>query len=185
MDLLAHAVYGATVCSRTGLAGGAQGAPPSTRRHWATDPTVWLAVLFGLLPDVISLGPPWLAYLANGREGAYWRTLGDDVFVRYRFTHSLIIAFAAAGLLRLLWKPVFLPSLAWPLHVVMDALTHGAGRFQTPIFFPLSTWGFDSIRWWEHPRFVIAYWAALPLIWLGLWVWRRARAQGTDARPAG
>ena len=31
MDLLAHAAYGATVCSRTGLAGGSKG----TERHWA------------------------------------------------------------------------------------------------------------------------------------------------------
>jgi hypothetical protein len=173
MDLLAHAVYGATVCSRTGLAGGRIGTCRKMKHHWATDWTVWCGLIMGLLPDVIALGPPWVAYLLNGREGSYWLSIGEDDLARYRYTHSLMLSLGGAGLIRLIWKPLFAPALAWPLHVAMDALTHGTGRFQTPIFYPLSTWGLDSIRWWEHPGLMLAYWLALPMMWVSLWVWRR------------
>jgi hypothetical protein len=117
VDLLAHVVYGATVCSRTGLAGGA--------------------------------------------------------ILRYRYMHSLLVALAASGLLRLAWKPLLIPSLAWPLHVAMDALTHGAGKYQTTVFYPLSTWSPEGVRWWQHPELVAGYWILLPVLWLALWLWRR------------
>jgi hypothetical protein len=170
MDLLAHVVYGATVCSRTGLAGGAVG---TKTRPWLTDWTVWCAVLFALLPDAVSMGMPFLAHWENGMEGHFFRDIGDDAILRYRYMHSLLVALAVSGLLRLAWKPLFVPSLAWALHVIMDALTHGAGKYQTTVFYPLSTWAFEGIRWWQHPELVIGYWILLPVIWLALWMWRR------------
>ena len=48
-----------------------------------------------------------------------------------------------------------------------------ATTFRTTLFYPLSDWGLDGIRWWEHPGIIAAYWAALPALWLGLWLWRR------------
>ena len=171
MDLLAHAVYGATVCSRTGLAEGSKG----TGRPWISDWTVWCAAAFGILPDVVSMGAPFLTFLAAGAQGNFFRGFEGTGIVCYRYMHSLVVALAAVGLLRLAWRPLFIPSLAWPLHVVLDALTHGTGKFQTTIFYPLSTWGYDSVRWWQHPEIVLAYWLFLPVIWLGLWAWRRRK----------
>jgi hypothetical protein len=173
MDILAHALYGATVCSRTGLAGGAAGAPGSAGHQWTRDWTVWVAALFGILPDIVALGPPLLAFVQAGMPGNFFRDVGGGDLVCYRYMHSLIVAFAVAGLLRLTWKPLFIPALAWPLHVAMDALTHGAGKFHTTIVYPFSTWGFDSIRWWQHPEIVLAYWLLLPVIWFSLRRWRR------------
>jgi hypothetical protein len=113
--------------------------------------------------------------LAAGAQGNFFRGFEGTGIVCYRYMHSLIVALAAVGLLRLAWRPLFIPSLAWPLHVVLDALTHGTGKFQTTIFYPLSTWGYDSVRWWQHPEIVLAYWLFLPVIWLGLWAWRRRK----------
>ncbi len=173
MDLLAHAVYGATVCSRTGIAGGWSGANRPAARSWIADWTVWCAALFGILPDMISMGLPLVVFLQTGMHGNFFRELDPSSIVCYRYMHSLIVAVVASGLLRMAWKPLFIPSLAWPLHVVMDALTHGTGKFQTTVFYPLSTWSFDGIRWWQHPGVVLAYWLLLPIIWLGLWALRR------------
>lgn len=169
MDLLAHAAYGATVCSRTGIAGGAKG----FGRHWILDWTVWCSAAFALLPDGVSMGVPFFSYLAAGAPGNFFHEF--DGLASYRAMHSLIVAFAVSGILRLAWKPLFIPSLAWPLHVAFDALTHGAGKWQTTVFYPISTWGYDSIRWWHEPEIVTGYWVLLPVIWLGLWAWRRAK----------
>ena len=165
-------MYGATVCSRTGLAGGSKGAPG---RFWIADWTVWAAVFFSLLPDAVSMGMPWVSFWADGMQGHFFRDMGDDAILRYRYMHSLLVALACSGLLRCVWKPLFVPSLSWALHVAMDAVTHGAGKFQTTVFYPLSTWHVEGIRWWQHPEICIAYWILLPVIWYGLSIWRRKK----------
>lgn len=169
MDLLAHAMYGATVCSRTGIAGGSKGAG----RRWTSDWTVWCAAMFGILPDILSMGTPFILFLATGVQGNFFHEMDGNNIVIYRYAHSLLVAFAAIGILRFIYRPIFIPSLAWPLHVVIDALTHGSGKFQTTIIYPLSDWGFEGIRWWRHPEVVLGYWLLLPLIWLVLRIWRR------------
>ena len=171
MDLLAHAAYGATLFSRTGLAGGLRGARPS-RAHWFLDWTVWCAAAFGILPDVVSMGPRFLAFLAQGAQGNFFRDFGGDGIIVYRYMHSLLVALAIAGVIRWIYRPAFMPALAWPLHVVMDALTHGAGKWGSPLLYPVSEWSLDSVRWWQHPGLVLAYWLALPCIWLTLWGFR-------------
>ena len=169
MDILAHTVYGGTFCSRSGLVGGRTG----RRRPFHKDWTVWAATAFGLLPDIVSMGPSFVVYLLSGVHGNYFVQLQEPDLLVYRWMHSLVVSLAVVGLIRLAWKPLSIPALAWPLHVLSDALTHGAGRFQTPILYPISSWGFDSIRWWEHPEAVAAYWAVIPCTWLGLRLWRR------------
>lgn len=173
MDFLAHAAYGATAFSRSGLAGGRAGAS----RPWVADGTVWCALLFGVLPDLVSLGPRILTFFLSGTEGNFFARIDRDTLASYRVMHSLVVSLAAAGLIRLVCSPLFLPSLAWPLHVAMDALTHGEGTFQTTVFYPLSSWGLDSIRWWEHPALIAGYWLIPVATWCGLALWRgRARA---------
>jgi hypothetical protein len=180
MDIFAHAVYGSTVCSRSGIAGGRIG---NRGRHWITDWTVWCAALFGILPDVISMGLPFLAFWHAGMQHNFFRELSDSDIVCYRYMHSLVVALAAVCLVRLAWKPLFIPSLAWPLHVVMDSVTHGAGKFQTTIFYPLSTWSPEGVRWWQHPELITAYWLVLPTIWLALWAWRHWSDSAGRSRP--
>ena len=177
MDLIAHAVYGATVCSQSGLAGGSKGSAVKGRSPWIADRTVWLAALFGVLPDVVSMGLPFLLFRLTGAHGNFFRDLDANILVCYRYMHSLIVALAVSGLLVLVWKPLRVPSLAWPLHVLMDSVTHGAGKFQTPLFYPVSTWGLHGIRWWLHPGVMLTYWSLLPCIWLCLWTWRRRRRE--------
>jgi hypothetical protein len=171
MDVLAHAIYGATICSRMELAGGRKGAG---RRGFA-DRTVWAAALFGVLPDALSMGLPFLLFWRGGLEGHFFRDFGGEALIHYRYAHSLLVALAVSGLLYLLWRPFFLPSLAWPLHLVADALTHATtGKFHTTLLYPLSLWSVDGISWWRHPGLVAAYWLALPTFWLLLHRWRRA-----------
>lgn len=172
MDLLAHGLYGATVCSRSGLAGGRTGSVDASGRPRA-DWTGWAAMAFGLLPDVASMGLPFLRFLMAGATGNFFRDLGEPDMVVYRCMHSLVVGLCTVGAIRLWRRSLVLPALAWPLHVVMDAVTHDDGKFGTTIFYPFSTWSLPGIRWWEHAWVVWAYWLALPVLWVGLVVLRR------------
>jgi len=169
MDILAHAIYGATVFSRKGLAGGRQ----VTASRWFADRTVWAAALFGIVPDVISMWPAFAMYLWDGASGNYFAEVGGSTLIRYHYMHSLVIALPVCALMYWLRKPLFVSSLAWPLHVMMDAPTHGTGKFQTQPLYPLFDWNIPGINWWEVPAVFIGYWALLPVIWIGLWAWRR------------
>ena len=170
MDMLAHTLYGVTLCSKRGIAGGRGG---NGGRSWFADATVWWAIVFTVLPDALSMGVAFIRFWIHGTEGNYFMLMDGNDIVVYRYMHSLIVAFAAAGLVRMVWKRMFVASLAWPLHVMVDALSHGAGKFQTTVFYPLSTWSPEGINWWESPGLMMACWLALPVIWVGMWIWRR------------
>lgn len=173
MDSLAHALYGVTICSRSGLAGGRAGAGVGPAADWS----VWAAAFFGVLPDLASIGLAmatlWLGGV-RGHLGIFFRSLDQRTLVIYRALHSLLVALPAVALIRVVWKPLFVPALAWPLHILMDALLHDLGRFRTTLFYPLSDWAFEGWAWWRSPALVFAYWMLLPLIWLALAVLRRS-----------
>lgn len=170
MDILAHAVYGATVFSQKGLAGGKRS---QVGIRWFSDGTVWAAALFGIVPDVISMWPALAIYIWDGMPGNYFAGVGGTTLILYHYMHSLVIALPVCALMYWWKKPYFVSSLAWPLHVMMDAATHGTGKFQTQPLYPLLDWKIPGINWWEVPAVFIGYWTVLPVIWVGLWAWRR------------
>ena len=169
MDLMAHALYGVTVCSRTGLAGGHKGAGC----RWFRDRTVWVAAFFGVLPDIVSMGVPFAAWCLAGAPGNFFRDIHPEDLEIYRYVHSLAVALVTSGILWTACRPLFAPSLAWSVHVVSDALTHASGKFQTPLLYPFSSWGIEGVRWWRHPEVVLAYWLLIPITWYTLHTWRR------------
>lgn len=172
MDTLAHALYGATVCSRTGLAGGRRGAPSSSSRSSVRDWTVWAAAAFGVLPDLASIGVFFALMLIRG-EGPSFHALPPYVFALYHDTHSLVFAGLFVLLLRMIARPLVIPALAWPVHIVMDSLSHGEGQWQTMLLYPLSDWHWHGLDWWRYPVLPLVYWVALPVLWLVIRLWRR------------
>jgi hypothetical protein len=148
---------------------------------WTRDRTVRWAALFGVLPDLLSMGIPFLMFAANGASGHglrdFFHGLDGPTLIGYRLAHSLLTALLVSAVLRLARRPLFIPSLAWTLHLLMDALSHGLGKYQTTLFYPLTDWALDGIRWWMHPGLVLAYWAALPAIWTALHLVRDRKAE--------
>ncbi len=175
MDLLTHAMYGATVCSRTGLAGGQKG---SGRRFWFSDPTVWWAILFSLGPDMVSMWIPFALHGLSGQGGNPFYLFGGAWLTVYRFAHSLVTAAVISAGVLALKRSLFVPSLAWTLHILIDAVSHGSGKFHTLPFYPFSNWGFKGMNWWENPWLLKAAWTILPAIWLALVLWRRGAGIG-------
>lgn len=178
MDILAHALYGATLFSRTGLAGGHRGAA-ACRGSFAYDWTVWAAAAFSVLPDLGSIGLSFAEMMLRGQSPSF-HGLPSHVFLLYHGFHSLVIAGVVVALLFMWARPVAVPAFAWPLHVLMDSLSHGDGRWQTLLLYPVSDWHFHGMNWWQAPGLMLAYWSALPMLWLGIRLWRRRSA---SARP--
>ena len=171
MDILAHALYGATLCSRTGLAGGRQGAP-APHGPYVTDWTVWAAAGFGVMPDLASIGLSFTRMMISGHPPSFY-SIPSYVFVLYHCTHSLAIAAVCLLLLRAMARWLVIPALAWPLHIVMDSVSHGNGRWQTLMFYPVSDWHYHGINWWEHPGVMLLYWGILPVLWIGIHLGRQ------------
>ena len=176
MDILAHALYGATFFSRTGLAGGRRGATVA-RGTFSHDWTVWTAAGFGAMPDLSSIGVFFTQMLISGNSPSF-HSLPPYVFVLYHGTHSLVVAGLLLLALRAVARPLVIPALAWPLHILMDSFSHGDGRWQTLVFYPVSDWHLHGVNWWQHPGLILTYWGLLPVLWIGIHLWRRKRSVG-------
>ncbi len=136
MDTLSHGLWGS-------LAFGRQGKK-----------SFWLALFFGMAPDLLSFGP----FFAGSFLGLWSRppisveppspsAIPDFVHFMYRPTHSLII-FAAVFLL--VWlalkRPVW-EMAAWGLHILYDIPFHEHRFFPTPFLWPVSSFTVDGWSW--------------------------------------
>ncbi len=164
MDTLAHGMIGAVLCSRTGLPGGRRGPVDARGRRKWIDKTFWWALGFGMVPDLASLGI-YFAYDGLFGVGGGWRGIPPAIFTVYRITHSFLGMGVIMALI-LWWKPrLWLPLLAWPVHVLSDVPTHGSGRFVTPIFWPFTLRGFHGWNWWEYKAIFYGIWISIGLLW--------------------
>lgn len=167
MDTLVHGVIGVAVCSRTGLAGGRRGPADGKGRRRLADWTLWAALFFGLLPDLASLGIHFSLDLFSG-NGLRWHGIPGFIFLLYNLTHSLAGVALAYGLIVALKRALWLPALAWPLHVLMDVPTHGTGIFLTPILWPFSDWTFAGWSWWLNKGLFYGSWLFAGGLWLAV-----------------
>jgi|SRR3989344_5120709 len=128
----------------------------------------WLAVLFGILPDILSFGIIFLINILNGnlrRSPPQLNSLPDWLFAAYNMTHSFIIFIAVFILIYLITKKWFWPLTAWAIHILIDIPTHSLRFFPTPFLWPLSNYKFDGISW-ATGWFMLLNYSALMLVFL-------------------
>jgi hypothetical protein len=182
MDVFSHALWGYAVLRWRG---------PRTARWGA---------LFGAAPDLLFFIPGLLRHIAAhgtaalttpfvGRDPNIWHRDGpplppqlvDTYDHYYVLTHSLVILAVLALAWWLLRRgSAWLLVPCW-LHILMDIPTHELGKYQTPIFFPVSGVMFDGMAW-NRPPVLIADAAGL-LVTYGVLFWRYWRP-GRPARSA-
>lgn len=168
MDLLAHACYGATLCSRSGVAGGKTGL---SGRRWYSDASVWWSVLFGLIPDMISMWLPFALFWFGDAHGNFFRWFDGAWLDVYRLSHSLLIALLVSAILFLVSRKHFICSLAWAVHIVCDAITHGSGKFRTMPLYPVTEWSIEGVPFWRSVWVAPVYWSVLLSLWLFIMIW--------------
>ncbi|TNF60425.1 MAG: hypothetical protein EP306_08770 [Burkholderiales bacterium] len=84
--------------------------------------------------------------------------------------HSALVAGAVTAVLALWLRRLWIPLLGWWSHVLIDVLTHSAEFFPSPVFYPLTYWGFDGLAW-NTPWVMVPNYLLLGLTWW--WVLRR------------
>lgn len=134
------------------------------------------AVCFGLLPDTLS----WVVYAIYRllREGAFGRPVLGDIpawaFVLYDISHSLIVAVAVMLVILATLKRIPAYVFAWPLAIIIDALTHTRDFLPTPFLWPISDWTFPGIRW-SSWQFLLVNYALIVISMAAILYWRRKR----------
>jgi hypothetical protein len=140
------------------------------------------AVLFGILPDILSWGVYSAHRILNG--GAFGRpdmaAIPGWAFTLYGLTHSLIIFGLVCLVLWLTIKRIPIYLYAWLLHIAVDIPTHTKDFLPTPFLWPLSSFAFPGIRW-SHPYFMIANYAAI-ILCLGYIFWKQFGRQEKEGK---
>ena len=116
---------------------------------------------------------PLAINVLSGTTGNFFHNFSGTWLNVYHYMHSLLIALSFSALVFCVRRKIFVPSLAWTVHVLCDAATHGAGKFENMPFYPLSSWGVRGISFWQHLWVVLTYWALLAIIWVSIVIWRR------------
>ncbi|MFH0799525.1 MAG: hypothetical protein V2A66_05010 [Pseudomonadota bacterium] len=162
MDFISHGLWG-------GLAFGRR-----NRRDF------FLAVLFGITPDVLSFGIFSFMRIVGLASGIDWSNgppsehlIPQYVHLLYNFTHSLVTAAAAFLIVYIVRRKIIWPMLAWPLHILMDIPTHSTRFFATPFLWPISNYRFDGISW-GRPYILLPDIAILAILYTIYFIWNRS-----------
>ncbi|HKJ46713.1 MAG TPA: hypothetical protein VJ991_12860 [Balneolales bacterium] len=177
MDTLSHAAWG------------------YASLRWHSKKMAWYGALAGAAPDLLFFVPSridqtitmgWDKAWSIPHDPAIWQANGPPMppelmYVYhhyYIYTHSLILL--AGGLLFLflirkrLWMWLGIP---YGLHLLMDFPTHE--RFLTQLFFPISNWTFQGIRW-SDPRIFIPNIILLLITYTMIWWYYHYRLRYTS-----
>jgi len=168
MDVVAHGLWGgALFCSqgRKKFLGG---------------------LLLGMAPDLLSFGvfhaahPQWMVHrLAGDISGPpALSVLPPYVFHAYNFTHSLVVWALLFFISWLFIKRSPWILLAWALHIVCDIPTHTTSYFPTPFLWPFRTPFVNGISW-ANPKFLIANYACLIVVYAAIFFYLRGRGTRT------
>lgn len=127
---------------------------------------LWLAFLFGILPDIIPFGIPFITMIFSGlsfsRDNPS-QFIPSYTNALYNFTHSLVIAFVIFGLIYLIKKKVYVWMLGWPLHILVDIPTHSGDFFPTPFLYPISNFTINGIGW-GNPYIFFPNWILIAIL---------------------
>ena len=157
---------------------------------------IWLAIFFGVAPDLFSFGIYAVAnIIRSGRllpsytiarfqqvtssihSNPFYSVSGGPpdpaqvpayVHVLYDYTHSLVIFLFVFLLIWLLRRRPYWLLAGWGLHILIDIFTHTERFFPTPLFFPLSSFHFSGISW-ADPVFMLVNYLALVIVYLYLY----------------
>jgi hypothetical protein len=171
MDVLAHVLW------TTAAASGA-------RRKLARPIHLGWAAFWGVFPDVFSFAIPAVVRIWWYATGTTKSLLPDAhspqrfqfVWQLYHCSHSLLVFTAVFALVWIIAGRPVLEMLGWALHILIDIPTH-QGIFAIHFLWPLSSYGFQGIRW-ENRWFMLANYGTLFIVLA--WLWMRARRKQKD-----
>ena len=158
MDTLSHALWG------SGLFG--------YRRYR------WVAILFGVMPDLLSFGVLFFIRIINGELNysglptleslVQLEPFPQWIFAMDNITHSFITAFFFVSIIYYVKRELVWPMLAWPFHIVLDFAFHTKELFPVKLFWPLTDFYIDGISW-SHPAVWFSNAAGIIILFIYRW----------------
>lgn len=177
MDILSHGLW----------AGAAAKAINSKKKEPLR---VWLAILFGVFPDVFAftvsfvyLG--WLRLTGDAlpfiiRPGEMEPPIRNQhpllqlTHSLYNLSHSLFIFFIVFGLVAWYFRRPIWEMGGWLIHILIDIPSHSYAFFPTPFLWPLSDFRVNGIPW-STPAFFWTNIALLFGVYFLLWIFFRKK----------
>jgi len=121
---------------------------------------VLLAILFGVLPDLLS----WTVYMFTPKKNGFnWKKKPDLnlipkwVFTLYGLTHSIFSILFVFTIIYIIFNHIPIYLWAWPLHVFIDIPTHTKNFLPTPFLWPFSDYKFPGISWGTKKFIIVNY----------------------------
>lgn len=144
MDILSHGLWGAIAFGRR------------NRRAF------WQAFFFGIAPDFFSFGLFFIQRLFEWESsGVVFKAGPPDpamipeyVSSLYNITHSLVVFLVVFAVVYAITRRVFIPMLAWPLHILFDIPVHSTAFFPTPYLWPFATPFVNGYSWGHAVIFI-------------------------------
>jgi hypothetical protein len=132
---------------------------------------VWLAALWGVLPDFFAFTPVfvWLFWsllfgektMADFPHPDETEPMPQDTLpifqltnMLYNISHSLAIFLVVAGLIAFFARRIPWEVGGWLVHILIDIPSHSYKFYPTPFLWPFSEWKFDGWSWGQ-PRFMV------------------------------
>ncbi len=169
MDIFAHGLWSAAAARGVNL-----------KEERRAIPVAW-AAFWGVFPDLFAFTYPFIRAVVERISGVHGARPDFALASKlYHISHSLIVFSAVIGAVWLVRRRLWLPMLAWPLHVLCDIPSHTRRFFPTPFLWPLSHYEFSGISW-GNPWFMLVNYTALGITYYVLW--RRTKA-AKAARPS-
>lgn len=135
--------------------------------------TILLAIVAGLLPDIISFLPFVVLNWLGGRKTkiedyhpSMPRWMKTYRAYAFHITHSLVISSVAATTWYLLTGQWWL--YGWTLHVALDIVSH-RGDIATPFLYPFSEYKFHGFLWTDK-KFIISNYVLIGIITILWWI---------------
>lgn len=118
---------------------------------------LWLAIFFGMAPDLFSWTIYALYKLIKDRKFGRpnLNKIPQWVFTLYGLTHSIFSILLVFIIVYLINGNVPIFLLAWPIHVLIDIPTHSGKFLPTPFLWPIFEWKFPGISWGEPWLFAL------------------------------
>ena len=180
MDILAHGLWaGAAV-----MAIAPRHTPPRARVIWSMALAVapdlgHMLPVTGWAMTTLSSSDWWqYATASPGQEPSMPEAVAGWAHQLHCVLHSAVVAAAVTLLVWWRWRMFWLPLMGWWQHIVIDVFTHSAEFFPSPVFYPLTYWGFDGWAW-NQPGALWLNYGALAVVWVWL---IRVRAAGRHSR---
>lgn len=137
---------------------------------------VFMATLFGVLPDILSFGILILMNIIS-RNFNFHRgppplsSLPGWLFSAYSMTHSFVVFLLVFIAVFIITKHWYWPMMAWAMHILIDIPTHSTRFFPTPFLWPLSSYVFNGISW-ATPWFMLLNYASLIAVFVLIYLKR-------------